>query len=548
MSFSSAKVRGDFPVLRDGTLIYLDSAATAQRPDIVIRAETDFYSSVGANTHRGVYGLAVEATRLYEAARDQIAGFINADSDELVFVRNTTEGVNLAAWAWAEARMGPGRAIVTTVMEHHSNLVPWQMLAKRTGCELRFVRITPQGLLDMDHLKELMDDRVGLVAVTHVSNVLGTINPVDEIAAIAHEHGAACLVDGAQGVPHQNVDVHAMGCDFYAFSGHKMIGPMGIGGLYINRQKFDEMQPFMGGGEMVDRVELASSTYAMPPMMFEAGTPNVAGAIGMAAAVRYLQDIGMRDVEAHERLIGTYARQKVARIHGIRVLGPDPDAGGTGGVLSFDVKGHHPHDIAQFLDQRGLAVRAGNHCAQPLHKELGLTATTRASFYIYNDMSDVDALASALKDLVSDKKSILTGSPGHDADDALELMDYYYENPVARNEIPEWEVEKTGLNSLCGDRLRLKIHLDNNKIMDIQVIANGCKVSQVSASLMAGAIRGKTRQEALELTSAVQSMLTRKGQAMTGDLAALNPIANMPARTKCAILAWKTIEEALKDV
>jgi len=546
MSFSSTEVRGDFPVLRDGKLIYLDSAATAQRPDVVIRAESEFYSSLGANAHRGVYGIAVETTRLYESAREQIAGFIGADTDELVFTRNTTEGINLVARAWAADRLGPGKAIVTTVMEHHSNLVPWQMLAERTGCELRFVRLTSQGLLDMDHLKEIVDDDVAIVAVAHVSNVLGTVNPITDIAAIAHEHGAVCMVDGAQGAPHRSINVHATGCDFYAISGHKMMGPMGIGGLYINRQRFNEMQPFLGGGEMIDRVELTTSTFAKPPMMFEAGTQNVGGTIGWAAAVRYLQRLGMQDVEAHERLIGGYARQRLARINGITILGPDPDTGGTGGVLSFDIKGHHPHDVAQFLDRYGLAVRAGDHCAQPLHKELGLIASTRASFYIYNDMSDVDILASALKDLVLDKKSVMIEDSGDE--DALELLDYYFKNPVARAEISKWEIEKFGLNSLCGDELQLRIHLDDHKVKDIQVIANGCKVSQASASLMAGAIRGKSVDEAMKITKDVQAMLTRKGPALTGELNALNPVANMPARTKCAILAWKTIEEALKDV
>ena len=548
MSFSPAELRRDFPVLRDGKIIYLDSAATAQRPDIVIRAEADFYSSLGANAHRGVYRIAAESTRLYEAARAQIAAFIGADSEELVFVRNTTEGINLAAWAWAADRLGPGKAIVTTVMEHHSNLVPWQILAKKTGCELRFARITPQGLLDMDNLKKVIDDHVELVAVSHVSNVLGTINPVAEIAAMAHAHNAACLVDGAQSAPHRKVDVKAMGCDFYAFSGHKMMGPMGIGGLYINSSRFDELQPFMGGGEMIEQVELETATYARPPMMFEAGTQNLGGAIGMAAAVRYLQKIGMKALEAHERLIGGYARQKLARIKGIRIVGPDTGKGGSGGVLSFDLAGHHPHDIAQFLDRRGLAVRAGNHCAQPLHKELGIDTTTRASFYIYNDMSDVDALTTALKDLATGKSSVLVESSVCEEVKASEILEYYAQNPVARTEIPEWEVEKAGMNSLCGDEVKLRLHLDKQKIKTIQLIAKGCKISQASASMMAASIRGKNVTEAMELTESVQSMLINNGKKLTGDLAALNPIADMPARAKCAILAWKTIEEALKDV
>ena len=543
MSFSPAQIRRDFPVLREGKVRYLDSAATAQRPEIVIRAEADFYTLIGANAHRGVYGLAVESTRLYEAAREQIAGFIGADTDELAFVRNTTEGINLVARAWAAHRLGPGKAIVTTVMEHHSNLVPWQMVAQQTGCELRFARITPEGLLDMDHLQELLDERVVLVAITHVSNVLGTANPVADICKLAHEHGAACLVDGAQGAPHRQVDVHAMGCDFYAFSGHKMMGPMGIGGLYINRQRFNEMQPFMGGGEMIDRVELSHTTYAKPPLMFEAGTQNVGGAVGMAAAVRYLQRLGMREVEAHERLLGGYARQKLARIPGVKVFGPDPDSGGTGGVLTFTVDGHHPHDVAQFLDHAGLAVRAGDHCAQPLHKVLGVIATTRASFYIYNDMSDADALSEAVSDMLKHRASVVPG-----ASDAMEMLDYYFRNPVARDPIPEWEVEKEGVNSLCGDELTIRLHVDGAAIKDLQVEARGCKVSQASASLAAATLKGKAVDEAMEIISKVQAMLTNNGPKLEGELAALNPVADMPARLKCALLAWKTFEEALKDV
>jgi cysteine desulfurase/selenocysteine lyase len=396
----------------------------------------------------------------------------------------------------------------------------------------------------MDDLAAKIDDSTVLVTLSHVSNVLGVVNPVAEVCALAHEHGAACLVDGAQGMPHRKVDFAGLGCDFYAFSGHKMMGPMGIGGLLVARERLNEVEPFLGGGEMIDRVTLEGASFADPPLRFEAGTQNVGGVIGLAAAVRYLKGLGMDAVQAHERLIGEYARSKVGRIQGIRLIGPAPDKGGSGGILTFVVDGHHPHDTAQFLDERGIAVRAGDHCAQPLHGILGVQATTRASFYVYNTMADVDALADALKDMVLGRHSVTVSGA---EDEAAEVLDFYYQNPAGRDRLDQWTVEVDGMNALCGDELTLRLNIGGNRIVGVQADARGCKVSQASASLMAATVRGMTVEEVLSVIGAVKSALMGEDVDLTGDLKALKPIAKMPARVKCAILAWNTLEEALKD-
>ena len=405
--FDVNKIRADFPILRRQVhgkqLVYLDNAATSQKPESVIRAMDDYYRSYNANIHRGVHTLAEEATAAYEAARRKVSRFIHASSPkEVVFVRNTTEAINLVAMSWGRAYVGQGDVLVLSVMEHHSNLVPWQLLAQAVGAQLEFIGLDPQGRLALDDLDRLLDQhgrRVKLVAVSGMSNVLGTINPVADIALRAHRAGALFLVDGAQSVPHLPVDVQATGADFLGFSGHKMLGPTGIGALWARKELLQAMPPFLGGGDMISNVHLRESEWNEIPHKFEAGTPNVAQAIGLGAAVDYLGELGMEAVHAHEQSLVAYALERLATVPNLQVYGPP--ANERGGVVTFNLirDGElliHPHDLASILDREGIAIRAGHHCAQPLMDYYGVPATARASFYIYNVEEEVDKLVEAL--------------------------------------------------------------------------------------------------------------------------------------------------------
>ncbi len=395
------EVRRDFPLLQrsvDGKpLVYLDSAATSQKPRVVLEALQRYYEEYNANVHRGLYRIAERATLAYEEARAKVAAFIGAPPEELIFTRGTTEAINLVAYSYGDAFVRPGDEILVTEMEHHSNLVPWQLLAQRRGARLRFVRVRPEdGTLDLDSLDRCLTERTRVVAVTHQSNVVGTINPVRDIAERAHAVGAVVLVDGAQSVPHMPVRVQDLGCDFLAFSGHKMCGPTGIGALWGRRELLEAMPPFHGGGEMIERVELETSTYKDPPHRFEAGTPNIADAIALGVAVDYLQAVGMDAVRAHEKALVRYALAQLAEVKGLRLYGPrDPEL--RGGAVAFSLECVHPHDVAQVLDGEGVCVRAGHHCAQPLHRALGVAATARASVYLYNTPEDIDALVRGLE-------------------------------------------------------------------------------------------------------------------------------------------------------
>ncbi len=395
-------LRADFPVFerpaRSGKpLAFLDSAASSQKPRAMIEALADAYGHHYANVHRGIYELSEDATARYEGARKRLASFIGAGSDrELIFVRNATEAINLVAFAWGRANVGPGDLILSTEMEHHANLVPWQQLAAETGSTLEYVAISEDGRLDMDDLRRRLEGAPKLVAIGHVSNSLGTINPVAEIARLAHDAGAVVLVDAAQSVPHMPVSVAELGADFLAFSGHKMLGPSGIGGLWGRRALLDAMPPFMTGGSMISRVTLTGTTWNEVPWKFEAGTPAIAEAIGLAAAVNYLEGLGMANVREHERFLFEHAWAALAEIDGVRLLGPaHPDRHAA--VISFVVDRIHPHDLATILDREGIAVRAGHHCAQPVMLHYDLPATTRASFYVYNDLDDVERLADAIR-------------------------------------------------------------------------------------------------------------------------------------------------------
>lgn len=392
-------LRAEFPILsrRMGgrPLVYLDNAATTQRPSRVIEAMCSYAREHHANVHRGLHTLSVEATSLYEEARREVARFIGAASErEIVFTRNATEAVNLVAHTWAEAFLESGDVVVLSEMEHHSNLIPWQLLARRKGVRLAFLPFDENGMLDLASLDKLWTERVKLVSLVHVSNVFGTVNPVEEIVEYAHRRGALVLLDGAQAIPHLPISVEALGCDFLAFSGHKMYGPMGIGVLYAREELLETMPPFLGGGEMILSVTLETATWNEVPHKFEAGTPNVEGAVGLAEAVRFLREVGMEAVAAHERDLTTYALEALKRVPDITLYGPGIPH--QTGIVSFTLEGVHPHDIAQLLDREGVAVRAGHHCAQPAMRKLGVPATARASFGLYTTREEIDILVSSL--------------------------------------------------------------------------------------------------------------------------------------------------------
>jgi cysteine desulfurase/selenocysteine lyase len=394
------RYRPDFPilsqVLHDGVpLVYLDNAASTQRPRQVIQTMVDTYEQFYANVHRGIHWLADQSTDLYEGAREKVRALINAPStDQVVFSYGTTAAINLVARTWGDANVRQGDEILVTELEHHSNLVPWQQLAERTGAVIRFIPVTDDGLLDLTVLDQLLTRRTKLVAVTAVSNVLGTITPVAEIIRRAHEVGALVLVDGAQSVPHLKTDVVALDLDFLAFSGHKMMGPSGVGVLYGKRRLLEAMPPFMGGGSMIRRVKIDSFEPADIPVRFEAGTPPIVQAIGLGAAIDYLNAIGFEAIHAHEQRLTQRAHELLGAMGGVRILGPEPKQ--KGGIVSFTLDKIHAHDVAQLLDRHGVAIRAGHHCAMPLHKRFGLTATSRASFYFYNTLEEIDHFAEAL--------------------------------------------------------------------------------------------------------------------------------------------------------
>lgn len=398
--FDIEKIRQDFPVLQQSVngkpLVYLDSGASSQRPMAVINAVNAYYQEYNANVHRGIYRLSERASAEYESARKKVARFINARSwRELIFTRNATESINLVAFSWGRQNIRAGDTILVSEMEHHANLVPWQMLAREKGATLKHIPVDKHGYLDMAAYGQMLDRTVKLVAVTQMSNVLGTVTPVAEIVARAHAIGAITLIDGAQAVPHMATDVQALDCDFLAFSGHKMLGPTGVGVLWGRKELLAEMPPFIVGGDMIKRVSLDEAEWNDLPWKFEAGTPAIAQAIGLGSAVDYLNDLGMHNVRRHEIQLVEYALQRLSQVEGIRIYGPHQPTE-RGGAVAFTLGDIHPHDLASLLDQENIAIRAGHHCAMPLHQKLGLTATARASFYIYNKPEEIDRLAEAL--------------------------------------------------------------------------------------------------------------------------------------------------------
>jgi cysteine desulfurase/selenocysteine lyase len=395
------KIREDFPILKREVngkpLIYFDNAATSQKPRVVIETLTRYYNEYNANIHRGIHKLAEEATLAHEEAREKVAKFINANrTEEIVFTRNATEAINLVAYTWGRTNIGPGDKIVLTIMEHHSNIVPWQQLAREKNATIEFIKIDSEGLLLQDDINRMIDNKTKLVCVTHASNVLGTINPIKEIARSAHAHNALVLIDAAQSVPHLRVNAKDMDCDFMAFSGHKMLGPTGIGVLYGKTEHLEDMPPFLGGGEMIREVHTTGATWKDLPYKYEAGTPNIAGAIGLGAAVDYLRKIGMDNVHGHEKEITGYALNRMSQVQGLVFFGPK-NVNQRVGVVSFNLGDIHAHDLASIMDEDGIAIRSGHHCAQPLMEFLNIPAASRASFYIYNTKEEVDYFIEVLE-------------------------------------------------------------------------------------------------------------------------------------------------------
>tara|TARA_Y100000766_G_scaffold82970_1_gene70620 strand:- start:1070 stop:2275 length:1206 start_codon:yes stop_codon:yes gene_type:complete len=398
MSQLSNEIKSDFPIFKGSDLVYLDNAATTQKPQSVLDSINSSYTESNANVHRALYSLGAKATEKYEGARKKISAFIGANSSkEIIFTSGATESLNLLAYSLGND-MNPGDEILISEMEHHSNIIPWQQLAKRTGSKIRYIPVTDDGELDLNQSDHLFNVNTKIVSITHISNVLGTINPIKKISSLAYQCGAVLIIDGAQGAAHKKIDVKNLGCDFYAFSGHKMLGPTGSGVLWGKYELLDKMEPFMGGGEMIDKVTMTTATWNETPYKFEAGTPNFIQAIGLGAAVEYLENIGMSNITNHEKQLTNYCLDKLHKIKNLKIHG---SAKSRIGVISFNIKNIHPHDLAQFLNEYNIAVRVGHHCAQPLLSKLNETATARLSTYLYNDEQDIDKLCKALNEIIS---------------------------------------------------------------------------------------------------------------------------------------------------
>ena len=521
-------LRGDFPLLArriaGRRIVYLDSAATSQKPDAVIDAMSAYYRFCNANIHRSVYTLAEEATTLFEDARSRIARFVGGAPDTTIFTRNATEAINLVAYAWGRENVGNRDVVLVTKMEHHSNLVPWQLLCQETGAELRYVDVSADGLLRLDDLDaELSSGRVRLAAVAHVSNVLGTINPVAKIVRRIRAAGAIVLVDGSQAVPHLPVDIQQIGADFYAWTGHKALGPTGIGVLHGRRELLEGMGPFLAGGDMISTVDLQTSTWNALPWKYEAGTSMVAEAVGLGAAVDYLGSLGMSQVRDQELALTRQALGRLAEVPGLTVLGP-ASATDRAGVISFTIDGAHPHDVAEVLNRTNVCVRAGHHCAQPLMRHLGLSATTRVSFGPYNATDDVDALMAGLQDvtaLLQQWGSLQTHS---------ELAEHG-RHPRNFGDLAAPDVQGQASVELCGDDLGVHLRVTDGRVAAIRFHGHGCALAISAASYASGQYVGLPLTEIPSLT--------------TGWALDLLPIHVPAIRQPCAVLHLHTVLSAL---
>ena len=506
MSPQVADVREAFPVLdrevNGEPLTYLDNAATTQTPREVYETFEAFYAGYNANVHRGIHELSHEASLAYEAAHDRLAEFVGASGgrEEMIFTRNTTESINLVAHGLAIPEFGPGDAIVTTEMEHHASLVTWQQVAERTGAELRFVQLTDDGHVDQEHAKSLIDDDVELISIPHVSNVLGTVLPVRTFADLANDAGAVLVVDGAQSAPTRQVDVEAMGADFFAFSGHKMAGPTGIGGLYGRKELLEGMEPFLYGGAMIQHVTFDRSTWNGLPWKFEAGTPPIAEGIALAAAVDYLDDLGMEWVREHENRLAQYALERLDAREDVETYGPGPGEERTG-LVSFNVDGVHGHDLSSVLNERGIAVRAGDHCTQPLHDQLDVPGSVRASFYVYNTTAEIDRLLDAIDDAEAKVDA-------HLRDRYADRLYDHHRDPRNTGSLADPSLVKSSEETTCGDDG--EFHVDvaaDGTIERLAFESESCAVSRAVASLVSEYLEGRTLADAAEMEGEVAAML-----------------------------------------
>ncbi|WP_350355480.1 SufS family cysteine desulfurase [Halorarius litoreus] len=499
MPIDEESVRGDFPILnrRIGreSLVYLDNAATTHTPMQVRDVYDDFYDRYNANVHRGIHDLSYEASVAYEDAHDRLAAFLGASGGrkEIVFTKNTTESINLVAYAWGLAELEPGDEVVLTEMEHHASLVTWQQIAKRAGAQVRYISVDETGHLDMDHAREVITDDTAMVSVVHVSNVLGTVNPVKELADLAHDHGARILVDGAQAAPTRPVDVEAIDADFYALSGHKMVGPTGIGVLYGKRHLLETMDPFLYGGEMIADVTFEDATWNELPWKFEAGTPPIAEGIALAAAADYLDDLGMENVRDHENDLAQYLLERLERRDDVETYGP-PSGEERAGLVAFNVDGVHAHDLSGILNDAGIAIRAGDHCTQPLHDKLGIPGSARASVYVYNTREEIDYLLDALGDgetMLTDYLRSAQFSPA---------VERHYERSRSAEGLTNPTFSKTSQATTCGDEGRFDVEVDSAGVIQrIAFESESCAVSSATASILSESLVGRSLAEVATL-------------------------------------------------
>lgn len=524
-------VKHDFPILTN--IIYLDNSSTTQKPKQVIEAITKYYEEDNANVHRGVYKLSLKATMAYEHAHEIVAKFINAKFEEIIFTKGTTESLNLLVYSLGKT-LKAGDEIVLTEMEHHANLVPWQQVAKERDVIVKFIPITSDFRLDMNKARELITSKTKIVSVTHISNVLGTINPVRELAALAHEAGAVMIVDAAQSIPHMPINVKELNCDFLAFSGHKMCGPTGIGVLYGKKELLEKMDPFLYGGDMIKEVTFEKSTWNDLPWKFEAGTPHIAGAVGLAAAIGYLQEIGMENIQKHEQELTQYTLQKLSTLSSIQLLGPSA-CEQRGAVFSCTVRGIHPHDVSEILDKQNICVRGGHHCAMPLHEKLNVNGSVRASFYFYTTTEDIDTFIDSLSAITAKNN---TDPLGISADSLTEEQEMYKENildhyksPRNKKVLEEYTFTHQEHNPLCGDEIKCYVLLNHTAIKDISFTGQGCAISQAAASLLTEELHGKPIE-----------LIKKMGPWDVYNLLGI-PISH--TRSKCALLALKTIQRGL---
>jgi len=513
---SRPDLRDDFPILDrtvgDAPLVYLDNAATTQTPRQVYEVFEEFYRGYNANVHRGIHELSHEASMAYEEAHDRIAEFIGAESrEEVVFTKNTTESINLVAHGVGLGELGPGDNVVLTEMEHHASLVTWQQVAKRTGAEVRFIRVAPDGHLDMAHAEELIDDDTQVLSVTHVSNVLGTVNPVSALTDLAHDHGGHVLVDGAQAVPNRPIDVQEIDADFYAFSGHKMAGPTGIGVLYGKREVLGEMEPFLYGGEMIRHVTFEEASWNELPWKFEAGTPPIAEGIALAAAAEYLDDIGMEQVQQHETELTRYAHERLSARDDVEVYGPCVGEERTG-LVAFNVDGVHGHDLSSLLNDRGIAVRAGDHCTQPLHDQMDIPGSVRASFYLYNTTDEIDTLLAALDDAVETVDAALASERYHDA------VYEHYKSPRNAKALSAPSFRKHSTETSCGDEGEFQVSVaDDGTVGAVGYRSESCAVSTAVASILSEHLLGWPIEEVAGLDGEIEELLDGQYPALRRD-------------------------------